>query len=41
LLDILQPIAERLTELGWQTSTTLVSETLKAISPADPESTRT
>ena len=41
LLDILQPLAERLPELGWQPSTSLVSETLAAISRADPESSRT
>jgi hypothetical protein len=40
LLDILRPLAERIPELGWTTTTNLVGETLAGISRADPESTR-
>lgn len=38
LLDILRPLAERIPELGWERTTTMVAETLAAVAQADPES---
>ena len=38
LLDILRPLAERIPELGWESTTTKIANELAAISRAGPDS---